>query len=113
MSALRTLTTRVGLVRRTPPDEITSQIGGLSPEQRRAVMALVHVGVGAAAGVLFAAYQRPRRAPRWTGVAYGIGVQAAYEAAVAPFVAAPRDRPLRERLAIAADHVLYGLVLTR
>lgn len=119
MTGLRAVTTSLGLVRVTPPEELGANaarplLRRLPPERRRAAVELGHWAVGAAAGGAFGALADPRRAPRWAGVAYGIGIQAAFEAVVAPLLGDPgRDRPATERLAIAADHALFGLVLSR
>jgi len=116
MTALRQVTTGLGLVQSTPPKEIGEHgapelLARLGPERRRVAIELLHWATGAGAGAAFGAAERPSRAPRWAGALYGIGVQAAYETTVAPLLGAPRSRPLAERIAIAADHVLFGLVL--
>jgi hypothetical protein len=54
-----------------------------------------------------------RRRP-WAGPAYGLVVWLGFELAIAPVLGlsqAKRERPV-DRLALAADHVLYGLVLS-
>lgn len=114
MSGLRSITTGLGLVRLTPPEEIGAHgaaplLAHVPPEWRGAAVELAHWGYGAAGGALFAALPVRGRA---AGVAYGLGLWAAFEAVVAPVLGAPaRDRPPSERLALAADHVLYGLVV--
>jgi hypothetical protein len=55
------------------------------------------------------------RARRWTGPAYGLLVWRGFELGIAPilgFKQARRARPV-DRLALAADHLLFGLVLSR
>jgi hypothetical protein len=114
MSGMRSVTTGLGLVRMTPPEEIGMHgaaplLARVPPPHRGAALELAHWAYGAAGGAVFSAL--PVRG-RIAGVAYGLGLWAAFEALVAPVVGAPaRDRPASERLALAADHVLYGLVV--
>jgi hypothetical protein len=54
-----------------------------------------------------------RRRP-WAGPAYGLVVWLGFELGIAPVLGlsqAKRARPV-DRLALAADHLLYGLVLS-
>jgi hypothetical protein len=54
-----------------------------------------------------------RRRP-WAGPAYGLVVWLGFELGIAPALGlsqAKRVRPV-DRLALAADHLLYGLMLT-
>lgn len=114
MSGVRSLTTSLGLVRLTPPEEIGARGGApllarVPPERRGAVLELAHWGYGALGGALFAALPVRGRA---AGVAYGLALWAFFEAALAPTLGAPeRERPTSELLALAADHVFYGLVV--
>ena len=114
MSAMRSLTTRLGLVRETPPEEVGTRgaaplLARVPPEHREAALELAHWGYGALGGAVFAAL--PLRG-RLAGVAYGLALWAFFEVAVAPTLGAPeRERPASERAALAADHVLYGLVV--
>ena len=50
----------------------------------------------------------------WAGPAYGLLVWIGFEAGIAPAVGLAHARKLRvvERLALAADHLLYGLILS-
>ena len=114
MSGVRSLTTSLGLVRLTPPEEIGTSGGApllarVPPERRGAALELAHWGYGAVGGALFDALPGRGRA---AGVAYGLALWAFFEAVVAPTLGAPgRERPTSELLALAADHVLYGLVV--
>jgi hypothetical protein len=114
MSGARSLTTSLGLVRMTPPEEIgrhgaAALLARVPPERRGAALELAHWAYGAAGGALFAATSARGRT---AGVAYGIALWALFEAVVAPTLGAPhRERPTTERLALLADHVLYGFIL--
>jgi len=114
MSGVRSLTTGLGLVRMTPPEEIGTHgaaplLARVPPERRAAALELAHWSYGGLGGAVFGAL--PLRG-RTAGVVYGLGLWALFEAVVAPALGAPgRERPASERLALAADHVLYGLVL--
>ncbi len=115
MSGVRSLTTSLGLVRMTPPEEIgmhgaAQLLARVPPEHRAAALELAHWAYGAAGGALFGATSARGRT---AGVVYGIALWALFEAAISPTLGATRrDRPATERLALAADHVLYGLIIT-
>jgi len=119
MTAVRRLTTRVGLVERTPPERVAHEgfpglLAQVPPRHRGAAILAAHVAFGAVAGAVFRTLPNGVRARRWSGPAYGLAIWAAYEAGVAPLVLRVerrRNRPVAERVAIAADHALYGLVL--
>ena len=106
MTGMRRMTTALGLVWRPPPERV---LPGQPPE----AVELAHWLFGAAAGAIFAALVRPRLRARWAGPAYGVAIWAAFETVAAPLLQAarPEERSLVSRLAIAADHVLYGVVL--
>ena len=118
MTGMRSLTKGLGIVRLTPPEELGRHGAGApllrraAPERRGAALELAHWTYGAlgAAAYSFA----PPRAHRskTAGAAYGLALWALFEAVIAPVAGADRERPVAERLALAADHVLYGLVLT-
>lgn len=116
MSGVRAVTTRAGLVRMTPPVEIGTNgaaplLARLPPERRDAAIELAHWCYGGLGGAVFAALPLRGRA---AGVAYGLGLWALFEAVVAPTLGAPeRERPPSERIALAADHVLYGVILAQ
>ena len=62
----------------------------------------------------FGALPRPMRRRPWAGPVYGLVVWLGFELGIAPALGlsqAKRVRPV-DRLALAADHVLYGLVLS-
>lgn len=100
------MTTALGLVGRPPPERIL-------PTRREETVELAHWLFGAAAGAAYGALVRPRIDHRWAGPVYGIAIWAAFETVVAPLLAPdqPQERSLTSRLAIAADHVLYGAIV--
>ena len=118
MTGMRVVTVGVGLVRRPPPEEIAAEgvpalFARLPPERRDAALELAHWAYGAAAAAAFAALPPGVRRPRWSGPAYGVAIWALFEAGIVPLLGLQRatDRPLAERAAVAADHVLYGAVV--
>ena len=120
MSLMRAVTTRLGLVGRTPPDAIAIEraprlLFRLPRPARRPSIELAHLTYGGAAGVAYAGLPGAVHGSRWSGPAYGLATWLLYEAVVAPALGlshAKRRRPV-ERLALAADHLLYGLFLPR
>ncbi len=100
------MTTALGLVGRPPPERIL-------PARQEETVELAHWLFGAAAGVTFGILVRPRIRSRWAGPAYGLVIWAAFEVAVAPLLGPdrPQERSLAARLAVAADHVLYGTIV--
>jgi hypothetical protein len=119
MTGMRTLTGNLGLVGQPPPHAIIRQrAAGLLrrvPRRRRgSAIELAHWGYGAAGGVAFALLPEPLRRQPWAGPIYGFALWLGFEAALAPALGleqAGRSRPT-ERVALAADHLLYGLVLS-
>ncbi len=118
MTGMRKVTTGLGLVARTPPVEIARHgVPGLFaqvPRERRSeALELAHWGYGATAGILFGALPERVRRSAWAGPAYGLATWAFFETLIARALALPprAERPLTERVAIAADHLLYGVVV--
>jgi hypothetical protein len=119
MTGMRSFTVSVGLVEETPPRAILRQkarglLKVVPRRQRRAVIELSHWGFGAASGALFGALPDNIRRRAWAGPVYGLGVWLGFELGIAPALGlsqAKKARPV-ERLAFAADHLLYGLVLS-
>ena len=118
MSGMRTVTTHLGLVEATPPQALAERARGLllriPAEQRPAAVELLHWAVGASAGAAFGLLPAERRRPPWAGPAWGLAVWLVFEAVVTPALGLRRAerRRVTERLALAADHVLYGLLVT-
>ncbi len=118
MTGMRSLTTRLGLVRRTPPYEIAEHgvpglFAAVPPDRRDEAIELAHWGYGAGAGAAFGLLPASLRARSWAGPAYGIAIWAVFELIVAPALRLPRtrERRLGDRVGTAADHLLYGAVL--
>jgi len=119
MSGMRAFTVGVGLVDETPPKAMARQRGGklihrVPRTRRRGVIELGHWGFGAAGGAAFGLLPEPLRRTRWAGPAYGLVIWLGFEVVAAPLLGLSQARRARgvERVALAVDHVLYGLVLT-
>jgi hypothetical protein len=118
MTGMRTVTAGGAEEERAPPEVIVSQhapraFRRLSERHRAAVTELMHWGYGAGGGVLFAMLPETVRRRRGIGVAYGLAIWAVFETMIGPAlgVPRPRQRPILWRVAIAADHVLYGVIV--
>jgi hypothetical protein len=118
MTGMRALTVNLGIVEQTPPDAIFKQkshglIKLVPRKKRRAAMELFHWSYGAGGGVAFSLLPDGVRRRRWAGPLYGLAVWFAFELGLAPLLGlkqAKRVRPV-DRAGLAADHLLYGLVL--
>lgn len=119
MTGMRVVTVGLGIVEEPPPQAIFRQrargLLRLVPRKRRsAAIELAHWGYGAAGGAVFGALPEDLRRQRWAGPLYGLVVWAGFEVVLAPLLGleqAKKPRPL-DRAALAADHLLYGLVLS-
>jgi hypothetical protein len=119
MTGMRSLTISLGIVEESPPQAIVRQrakllIRKVPRQRRRATVELMHWGYGAAGGAVFTALPRAVRRFSWAGPVYGLLTWAGFEAVIAPALGlsqAKKPRPA-ERAALAADHLLYGLVLS-
>jgi hypothetical protein len=119
MTGMRALTVDLGIVEQTPPDAILKKkarglIRRVPRGRRRAAIELAHWGYGAVGGAAFGALPRGLRRRRWAGLAYGLAVWVGFEAGIAPVLGLKQAQKLRvaERVALAADHLLYGVVLS-
>jgi hypothetical protein len=118
MTGMRSMTVALGLIEQTPPEAIMKQrarglLRRVPRGGRRAVIEFVHWSYGAAAGAAFGALPDGLRRRPFVGPAYGLGCWLGFELGLAPILGlsqSKRPRPV-ERLALAADHVLYGFVL--
>ena len=74
----------------------------------------LHWAVGAGGGALFGLVPAAVRKRPWAGPAYGLAMWFGFESMVAPALGLGRHRQPRasERLVLAADHLLYGLILS-
>jgi len=122
MTGMRVITTELGLVEQTPPQALARQrsrgvralLRRAPRKQRRGLIEAAHWAFGAGGGAAFGALPRPMRRQSWAGPAYGLVVWLGFELGIAPALGlsqAKRARPV-DRLALAADHLLYGLVLS-
>jgi hypothetical protein len=119
MTGMRAFTVDLGLVEETPPRAILRQrAAGLIrrvPRGRgRTVIELAHWGYGAAGGAAFGLLPDSVRKRAWAGPAYGVALWVLFEIGIAPALGLTQAKRLRvaERAALAADHFLYGFVLS-
>jgi hypothetical protein len=119
MTGMRTFTVDVGIVEQTPPDAILrKRASGLlervPEDRRRASIELAHWAYGAGGGVAFGLLPDKVRLRAWAGPLYGLAVWLGFELGIAPLLGLPRAEKLRpvERVGLAADHLLYGFVLS-
>jgi hypothetical protein len=119
MSGMRTVTVHLGLVAETPPQAILRQrapglLRRVPRSRRKAAIELLHWGYGAAGGAVLGLLPESIRRAAWAGPIYGLVLWAGFEAGIAPVLGlsqAKKPRPV-ERAALAADHLLYGFVLS-
>jgi hypothetical protein len=120
MTGMRAFTVDLGIVQQTPPQAMIRQrarglIRRVPRKRRRAAIELAHWGYGAIGGAGFGMLPRAvRQRRRWLGPLYGLLLWFGFEAALAPLLGLRQAKELRaaERAALAADHLLYGLVLS-
>jgi hypothetical protein len=119
MTGMRNFTVHVGIVKETPPDailrrEASGLLARIPEDHRRAAIELAHWGYGSAGGVAFGLLPDDLRLRAWAGPLYGLVVWLGFELGIAPALGLPqadKPRPV-ERLGLAADHLLYGFVLS-
>jgi hypothetical protein len=119
MTGMRTFTQDMDLVEETPPKAIFKErLPGLRRmvprNRRRAAVELAHWGYGAVGGVAFGLLPDGLRRRAWAGPLYGLFVWLGFELGIAPALGLGQAKKVRpvERLGLAADHVLYGFVLS-
>ncbi|MEX2196586.1 MAG: hypothetical protein WD844_14995 [Thermoleophilaceae bacterium] len=119
MSGMRAFTTGLGIVGESPPQAIVRQrahgLIRLVPRgRRRAAIELAHWSYGAAGGAAFRTLPDDLRRRAWAGPVYGLAVWLGFELGVAPVLGLSQAKKprVKERLALAVDHLLYGLVLS-
>ncbi len=122
MTGMRVMTTELGLVEQTPPEALSTQrarglrslVRRAPRKQRRGLVEAAHWAFGAGGGAVFGALPRAIRRSPWAGPAYGLVVWLGFELGIAPALGLSQAKRVRliDRLALAADHVLYGLVLS-
>jgi hypothetical protein len=122
MTGMRVMTTELGLVEQTPPQALARQrargiralLRRAPREQRRGLIEAAHWAFGAGGGAAFGALPREVRRHPWAGPVYGLLVWLGFELGIAPLLGLSQAKRVRliDRLALAADHLLYGLVLS-
>lgn len=118
MTGMRAFTVSAGIVEQTPPQAIVKQrargLLALVPrKRRRAAIEVFHWGYGAAGGAAFGVMPDELRRRPYAGPVFGLVIWLGFEMGVAPLLGlsqSKRPRPV-DRLGLAADHLLYGLVL--
>jgi hypothetical protein len=119
MTGMRAFTVSLGLVQESPPRAIMRKrahglLRVLPRKRRRAAIEGVHWTYGAGGGLLFGALPDEVRRRAWAGPLYGLALWLGFELALAPALGLEhaKKRRLAERAALAADHAVYGLVLS-
>lgn len=117
MTGMRTLAKGVGLLEEAPPEKVAREgvpalLARIPPEKRPEAIQLAHWAYGAAAGVVYGLLPRALRRRRFAGPSYGLAIWVAFEAGIGPLLRLPPiEWGTSERVVLAADHVLYGLVV--
>ncbi len=118
MTGMRALTVNLGIVDQTPPQAILKQkargLMAIVPrKKRRAATELFHWSYGSGGGAAFALLPDGVRRRPWAGPAYGLAIWLGFELGIAPALGLKQSKKLRliDRAGLAADHLLYGLVL--
>lgn len=119
MSGMRQVTTRLGLLPRTPPEQVAEDeaprlLARVSPERRAAVVELAHWEFGLAFGAAWTLVPAAIRRQPWAGPAYGLVVWQGF-LLTAPLlgVGTPQDRTPSAVGALALDHLLFGAIVGR
>ena len=122
MTGMRALTTELGLVEQTPPQAVGRQqargaralLRRAPRKQRRGLLEAAHWVFGASGGAVFGALPGAIRRRPWAGPVYGLVVWLGFELGIAPALGLSQAKRVRlvDRLALAADHLLYGMVLS-
>jgi hypothetical protein len=122
MTGMRVLTTELGLVEQTPPQAVSRQrargvralLRRAPRKQRRGLIEAAHWAFGAGGGAAFGALPGAVRRRPWAGPVYGLVLWLGFEMGIAPALGLRQAKRVRlvDRLALAADHLLYGLVLS-
>jgi len=122
MMGMRVITTELGLVEQTPPQVVSRQrargmralLRRAPRKQRRGLIEAAHWAFGAGGGAAFGGLPRELRRRWWTGPTYELVVWLGFELGIAPALGLSQAKRVRsvDRLALAGDHLLYGLVLS-
>jgi hypothetical protein len=119
MTGMRRLTVSLGIVDQPPPEAIIKQkarglIAMVPKKKRPAAIELAHWSYGAGGGAVFGMLPDDVRRRAWAGPIYGFLVWVGFEVGIAPALGLEQAKRIRlaERAALAADHLLYGLVVS-
>jgi hypothetical protein len=117
MSGLRQLTTALDLVEQVPPESILRKtaphvIFRVPVQRRPALVEAIHWSYGALGGGLFGLLPRRLRRHAATGPVYGVLFWGFFQAVLVPVLGLSAGHTeTRQRVALLADHVLYGAVV--
>jgi hypothetical protein len=119
MSGVRAFASDLGLIGKTPPEELAEEPEGpllprLSEGQRGAAVRSLHLAVGAVGGIGYGVLPDLVRQKGWSGPLWGLVIWAGYDAGVAPLLGLTPSRSIdaKERATFVADHLLYGYILS-
>ena len=121
MTGARTLASEFGLLTKgTPPERVAEEgvpqvLRPVARDMRPATVDLLHLGYGSAGGATYGMLPRHWRRRWYTGPLFGLVLWVGYLTGIAPLLGLrlERRREVREWAVLAADHVLYGLVVSR
>jgi hypothetical protein len=118
MTGLRRVTANTKLLHKPPPAAIIDQHGPqpiqrMRSERRQALTELAHWAYGTVGGSVFGLLPARLRAHPAAGPLYGLVVWLGFELGIAPLLGEShvRDAPLLGRALVAADHLLYGVMV--
>lgn len=118
MTGVRAVTQSLGLVSQAPPEAVLERGTGADLTERAGspgrelLVQSAHWAYGAFGGAVFGSMPDAVRRRAWAGPIYGILLWLAFETAISPVLKLPREGSRSERIALLADHLLYGLVLS-
>jgi hypothetical protein len=121
MTGSRTLAAELGLMtKRTPPERVAGEgvprlLRPVPARLRPATIDAMHLAYGAAGGVVYAALPPQWRRSGYSGPAFGLILWLGYVTGIAPLLGlrVERRREVREWVVLAADHLLYGFLVSR
>jgi hypothetical protein len=117
MSGLRQLTTALTLVEQVPPETVLRKTAPhlfyrIPVERRTALIEAIHWSYGGFGGGVFGLLPRQLRRHPWSGPLYGLAFWGMFQAVLRPALGLDSShREPRQRLALLADHALYGAVV--
>jgi len=118
MTGARTVSAGIAGKEKSPPEAIVARheprILKRQPEHRRsAITELIHWAYGSGGGVMFGLLPAVVRRHPFSGPAYGLLFWLGYQVAIAPLLDVERtqERRVLWPTLVAADHVLYGVVV--